>query len=330
MKLKRDHTPAGAKLPFNMIEIVIALAIILVVVTGMMGLIPSSVKAGKDAINRSNAADAADQFLHYMASRVAQNWDEQQAFPSEKPAGDDEELVFSSQSLISAAKVEIYFETPNEMAAWDPSVHTTGIFKVIHITQANATDFRGVLRAWKELTVYGAGDAQPTSATLHAEVSWPATKPYASRTKATYELEVFKTGTMVSEETQEYNDECVGTGPITGNVEVTPTNNTKAEFFMVLADGTKITRDDLLELGSDYEYQGIITYACFRPKGNDNDLNVGGEDYELGNETYVTGADRMLVHLYNDGEGTSMGQWQLDIISSTNDAYIDDCKTCGD
>ena len=101
---------------------------------------------------------------------------------------------------------------------------------------------------------------------------------------------------------------------------------------MVLANGTKLTRDDLLELGSDFTYQGAITYACFRPRGKANDLEVGDDNYELDNVPYVLEGDRLDVQLYNDkqdGQGQAMGHWHLDIIDSTEDARIDLCKICG-
>ncbi len=313
--------------PFNMIEIVVALGIILVSLVSVMGLIPSAVNSSRDAVGRSNAADAADQFLHYMASRVEANTAEAQAFPDTKPTLDDENLVFSAQSLITEAKVKVYFEAPNELAAWDPAVNNTGIFRIVQMTMCNVADFEGILRTWKQVTEYGTAEDWPKSIILYAEVSWPAARPYAERTKANYEMEIFKSGVMISEATQEYNDECNATGQMTGNIDVTPSNSEKAEFFMVLANGTKLTRDDLLELGPDFTYTGAITYACFRPRGKGNGLEVGGDDYNLKNVPYVLEGDSVNVHLYNDKQG--MGHWHLDVLDSTADAHIDLCKVCG-
>ncbi len=197
----------------------------------------------------------------------------------------------------------------------------------------NVADFEGILRTWKEVTEYGAGEDRPKSMIVHAEVSWPAAKPYAAREKAAYNMEIFQTGVMISQATQDYNDECKDTGRMTGNIDVTPSNSEKAEFFMVLGNGTKLTRDDLLELGPDFAYEGIITYACFRPRGKANDLEVGGHDYALNNVPYVLEGDSLDVHLYNDkegGQGQAMGHWHLDVLDSTEDARIDLCKVCGD
>ena len=54
--------------PFNMIEIVVSLAVILVVLLAVVSLFTLGLTDNKEAMNRSSANDSMDQFIHMMSS----------------------------------------------------------------------------------------------------------------------------------------------------------------------------------------------------------------------------------------------------------------------
>ena len=310
-------------LPFNMVEIVIALAIIMVALIGIMGLIPPSIKAGQDAVNRSNAADAADQFLRYMASRLAQNWNEEVAFPSEKPTGNDQEMVFSSESLIADAKMRIYFETPNELASWNPEVNNNGVFKIVQMTGENNTDFKGVLRAWKELTEYGEGENRPKSLTLYTEVSWPATKPYEKRDTAKYQLEMFKPGEFIVAATPPPPAEGDGFSVVDGSVVL---NEAQATTITSLGCGMSYGLGNQLNVTVSFSIDDV-TYEPFGPSSNpvDGNVNDGGQHVydagilEAGSEIGVTGRSwRLERDWYDDSVASNWNPWMSQSSSPPN------------
>ncbi len=157
--MKTRHLSVAAKVrPFNLVEIVIALVIVMVALIGIMGMIPHGIEANRDAIQRSSAADAGDQFLHYMASRIEKDWVENEALPETKAADKTSDLVFSDLSLIDSSNLKIYFEAINESDSWDYEKSNKGIFKVIQSTKsAGATDFVGEIRVWQTTTEIGPG-----------------------------------------------------------------------------------------------------------------------------------------------------------------------------
>lgn len=143
------------KQTFNLIEIVLALMVIAVGIVGVMGLFPVGLSTNRDAVGRSNAADGAEQFLHYMASRIRNDWDTTAAFPGEKPNGEGENdpeanVVWGTSGLLDDANVRFAFSATNEDDVFDPTVDTTGLFRVQQVTPQNIVDFSGILRTWKE------------------------------------------------------------------------------------------------------------------------------------------------------------------------------------
>jgi len=141
--------------PFNMVEIVIAMVIILVALVGVLGLLPSSIEANADAVNRSAAADAADQFLHYMAARIEKDWADTAALPDTKPTAESSTMLFSTAGFMKSSALEVSFESPSETAEFDPAVHNSGIFRVKQKSTASISDFEGEVRAWKSTNEYG-------------------------------------------------------------------------------------------------------------------------------------------------------------------------------
>jgi hypothetical protein len=86
---------------------------------------------------------------------------------------------------------------------------------------------------------------------------------------------------------------------------------------MTLANGSQITRDDLMH-NQNYEYNGNITRFRLKPKGNGKqDLTINTDTYSLSNKlVYTFSSDTPFpAHLYNGskGNGNSMGKWYIDL-----------------
>lgn len=159
--------PPIQRLLFNMVEVVIALVIVMVALIGIMGMIPHGIEANYNAMTRSSAADAADQFLHYMASRVEQDWVETEAFPDAKNADASSGLIFSDNPLLENDRLLIQFEAANAESEWldedsgiAEMINNKGIFKIAQRTAANTTDFTGEIRAWRTLYEVGPGGSE--------------------------------------------------------------------------------------------------------------------------------------------------------------------------
>lgn len=327
---------------FNLVEVIIALVVIMVVLVGIMGMMPKSVAANTDSLNRNSASDVGDQFLHFMAGRLDLNWTvELQAFPTTKPTfADDRQRVFSDNNLMNrvlpggggnellSTNMLVNFDAPNVAAAWDPananpSVATnSGLFKVTHLTNAQR-DYVGMVRAWRD-----AAAADARSVRLHAEVSWPADAPYAKRQKAEYQLEVFRSDFVVSSWTGTNDPNCRWTGNMSGAGGLSPSSASSKEFSAILADGTVITKANW----DDYRDQPLrITYACFTQKDNkecSGVITVGSQSVNLAkNHQYVLSGDIMVV-ITADNNGN--GQCCLRVVSSSSSSYLEACKDCGD
>ena len=70
---------------FNLVEIVIALGIVAIGVTAVMGFLPVGLNASRDAIADNYAADSSEQLLHYLASNIQEDWSRLDEFNSVPP-----------------------------------------------------------------------------------------------------------------------------------------------------------------------------------------------------------------------------------------------------
>ena len=178
------------KIPFNMVEIVIALVIILVALVGILGLMPRTTATSQDAISRSSAADGADQALRHLKAQVtARGKTELVKIPLEaqKYTGEDRTVqVQLTQPLVGTAS------TDGVGIAWDGTDYR--LLKVTQRTDTNQTDFEGIMRLWRSV-VTNEEKAHPERTvveqnTVYAEVSWPANVAYDKRSKKLYSYEL--------------------------------------------------------------------------------------------------------------------------------------------
>ena len=318
--------------PFNMIEIVISLVIILVLLIGVLSLIPKSLETNTNAMNRIASADATEQFLNYLQSRVTGNWEvELVAFPdalaecaSETNAQFSLEGDTVGQRLLPNTNIVLMHNAANQSAAYDPT-QVGGLFKITQRTASNITDFEAVVRVWKKVDVLSEGGeadlSQARSCELFAEVSWPVTAAYADRNKSVASITVFRPGQSFAQ-APEAEEDCISTGQVGGTINLNPSNNRDFSFDMTTTDDQLITRGDLLANGNGYTFSGTVSYIRFRPKGNgnQNSLTLNGETMELENKhTYELRGPAIQVSLRNSrsGNGTSIGTWYLDIGNST-------------
>jgi len=130
----------------------------------------------------------------------------------------------------------------------------------------------------------------------------------------------------------EYIDSIVG-----GLININPCNNDKFSFELVLPDGFKINRQDLLAddpLDHDgchpeyVEYSGPAVSLLLKPKGNgnQNSMTLNEQAYELENKNrYVITSPDMDVHLFNskrNTKGKAMGKWWIEVIAREADIQI--------
>jgi len=214
MKLPRNRNP------FSMLEVVLALVVIVVGIVGIMSLLPVGFDANRRAIAESNAADAAEQFLHYASSRAAVDWNFLNAFPMEKPdfsghSPDDDstvrtidpktsdlDVIWSVGAMQASSSAMIHFAAVNSDDTFDYNRHTTGLFRVKQITDNNVVDFDGIMRAWKGIEEFHS-NADAVSVILKVEVSHPASVPYANRTKEVFTTEVFRPNAMAIDQPED-------------------------------------------------------------------------------------------------------------------------------
>ena len=111
--------------------------------------------------------------------------------------------------------------------------------------------------------------------------------------------------------------------PLTGAINLNPSNNVNFEFLLDRPDGSRITRDDLLASNGLFNEVLTATRIRFRPKGNGNQntLLLNGASYPMTNsriyELEAEPGTEMTAHLYNDSPnpGHSMGHWWLGSVS---------------
>ena len=182
---------------FNMIEVVLGIGLIVFGLVTTLGLFPVGLSAARNAIGETYAADSADQFLHFLATRLRvptddyANWDGfGKKLPEEKPTSaeppDGEWIEWFSEDTVTywrGGSLNQFYRIEQKAAG------------------SAVADFLAVYRVWREGVSYsryvdGAWEEVVASAdvalAINLEVSWPEGLPYERRQKALYSLEVYK------------------------------------------------------------------------------------------------------------------------------------------
>ncbi len=211
MKTNTIRPPTSCH-PFNMIEVILALVIVLLGVISLMALFPIGHNATQDAIGRNAAADAGNQFLGYFSSKVKERWALANTLPISKAGPEEANLVWQSadanQIFTGVKGLALFYNDEDNDGKFDYTITATdlsrdesGIFMLQQRTAQNLDDFSAILRVWKTPSQYNAlsgavtsSEAIPLSSglTLNVEVSWPAHLAYDKRQKEVYQMDVFR------------------------------------------------------------------------------------------------------------------------------------------
>lgn len=181
---------------FTLIEVVLGLGVLAFGVISLMALFPVTLRASRDSLAETYAAESADQFLQFLGGRLKspdedfRSWRELgQELPTTKPGaseptGDWDEWFSEEDSTFSVSSDSFAFHRLERS--------TKGVGSV---------DFMAVCRVWRTPVLITRFDNSGWSTAelssdealgLNVEISWPATLPYLRRHKALYHLEIFK------------------------------------------------------------------------------------------------------------------------------------------
>ena len=158
---------------YNLVEITLAMAVVAIGISGIMGLFVPAVDASREALAESNSSQSIATLLAYIERSKKADWGGASfTIPTAKP---------------SSVKVEFDGVTPN-LTSWTaipnlPGVWTTGTPGSFGLTVGeNGSLFCGVAQVWQE-DISASGDLNRGSLTLAANeiirinvrVSYPAT-----------------------------------------------------------------------------------------------------------------------------------------------------------
>jgi len=223
-KTSTTRQPGLQACRFSMIEVVLGLGLIAFGLISIAALFPVGLRANQAAIGETYAAEHADQFLHLLKSRMTASEDSQAnwstcalALPETKPS-DSEPTSWDSwlqQGMVTYSVAgtqnqfyrirqegldkEIAVDNAEEKYADDEAEQAKQVAAIM--AAAYDPQFQAVCRVWRTpvtIAHYESGTWQEITFTtdqaigLNVEISWPADKPYASRQKSLYQLEVHR------------------------------------------------------------------------------------------------------------------------------------------
>lgn len=181
---------------FNLVEIVIALGIVAIGVTAVMGFLPMGLNASRDAIADNYAADSSDQLLHYLSSTIQEDWSQLDNFGSTPPnvaAGSGDLTTWTVITGTNIYTKDYVGKTVYRILQQTDDIDGIG---------TTVVDFDAMVRIWKTTTKaweYNGSDFVDTEdstyakrALLNLEISWPAVVNFGARRKTYYALEVNK------------------------------------------------------------------------------------------------------------------------------------------
>ena len=154
------------------------------------------INVGRDVISQGITTDAAEQFLRFNSAMIRDEWSWLDIFPNSRPEHDDAVLSdntvwgWSNEAFLENDALRIRFVTKDRDAPFSPldSEHKTGFF-LVEQESTKYERFRVSMRAWKNIETQSSGSQE---AVLYVEASYPADKPYQTRQKQVFSLEIFK------------------------------------------------------------------------------------------------------------------------------------------
>ena len=191
---------------FNMVEVTLALAVVGIGVTGIMGMFPVAIGASRDAIAENYAADASNQFITYLEAFIKNQT--QWTSSSGDPANASSYGSAFTSTLPDGPPAVTPSAVTDGFASWTNLTNSTnggadiygnsGTPSLYGIKVGN--DFQGEVRVWKQpngvndFYYGGLNVALPLGRAMrvYVELSWPVTKAYSAREKRYYIMEVYK------------------------------------------------------------------------------------------------------------------------------------------
>ena len=197
MKSRLSKRIAGAKRvrTFNLVEIVLAMGAIAVGLVSIMALFPVGLNASRSAMAESYAAEAADQFLHWMQYKIdttANGWSEYMVGGGSSEIGTG--VPGAADKAFFADSAGNWYDPPNNTILQKTA--NDQIFKIVRETTGSTgdvRDFEAIMALWRGsvTTPGGTTIGENYAGSLNVEISWPAQLPYTERETATYVLELF-------------------------------------------------------------------------------------------------------------------------------------------
>lgn len=196
--------------PFNLIELMLALGVIVVGLVSVMALFPVGANANRDAMAENYSAQAAEQMLNSLGyylchpdpSLTPANfkawWGNERAkimtlSPSAQTAAGEVAAQQPSPTPLDPYETDCpgYLKTVGGKIYMKSSDNFQGGFR-IQSTTGDYKDFEAMMALWQESIVVNGTALNPSFGTvLNLEISWPSQLPYSRRQKARYRLEVF-------------------------------------------------------------------------------------------------------------------------------------------
>ncbi len=174
---------------FNMVEVTLAIAVVGLGITAVMGMFPVAINSSRDAVAESCSGEMATQFISYIEARAVNDWTVATGLPT------------SAQDIAASDS-----DTKDDGSAWASPVTGLNIYASGgKLSSANGvfgvksgTDFSAHVRVWRtDIGDFYSGASAVSildtyAVKLNIEISWPSSRPFSTREKRYYTREIFK------------------------------------------------------------------------------------------------------------------------------------------
>jgi len=205
---------------FNMIEVMLALAVSAIGITAIMGIIPLGLKANRDAMSDTFAADIANSYFAQLSIDRAKASSFSDFVTNKIPFTD---VSASKESMTVDGKTIYFYKNPDTPAPkssdakfmhafdkdgvdFDTSKWSDDHYIRAYVGKKNGStevmpDFVADLCGWMcyPTDITEAEGAQTDLIRVYLEVSWPINAPYEKREKRVFVREFFNTKALLIE-----------------------------------------------------------------------------------------------------------------------------------
>lgn len=175
-----EHMAAPFKRFFNMVEVTLALAVVGIGITGIMGMFPVAIQSSRDAVADNYICDVAPQFMSYYENVMRSSWPGQFSAPSVNDTDTDDGSLWTYMAAV-------------------PNIYRMGTATNQYGIKLNGgADLLAHIRIWatpiSDFNVSGTPTAisDAVAVKLCIEISWPTTKQYQYREKRYFAMDIFK------------------------------------------------------------------------------------------------------------------------------------------